>query len=60
MFGNFGNLSRNEVIVKRQFERYEEENKEKMLVSVDDFLGKFVGSVIEYSYFEFLDELFIF
>lgn len=60
MFGNFRNLSRNEVIVKRQFERYEEENKEKMLVSVDDFLGKFVGSVIEYSYFEFLDELFIF
>lgn len=31
-----------------------------MLVNVDDFLGKFVGSVIEYSYFEFLDELFIF
>lgn len=59
MSGNLRNPSRNEAIVKRQFERYEEENKEKMLASVDDLLGKLVGSVTEHSHFELLDEPFI-
>lgn len=52
MSGKFRNPSRNEAIVRRQFERYEEENEEKMLASVDDLLGKLVGSVTEHSHFE--------
>ena len=47
---------RNEAIVRSQFERFEEEKKDEMLASVNNLLGKLVGSVTEHTHCEPVNE----